>query len=256
LLILAFALIHGRKYFQAGKDLYRGEQLVEKKQYQQALPYLKATMKLAPNSDKGALLAAKAALLSGDVDTAAQVLEGHNNGHFENADKPEFQEVNRLWTNATSAMEKLQKATKLEEQDGSEVEAARLAHEAAAIYPQFPQMNILLDQFDGGVAFSKKDYDTYLALADKDWSSLPISRNAAMLSSALACKYAATGDPAYRQHSEEMLAKAKELAKDDKASLDRLTEFHERNNYRLESRQIISRSEFDKIFRNAKNTPK
>jgi len=64
LLLLAFALLHGRKYFQAGKDLYRGEQLVEKGRFQEALPYLKATMKLAPNSDKGALLTAKAALLS------------------------------------------------------------------------------------------------------------------------------------------------------------------------------------------------
>jgi len=39
LLLLVFALAHGRKYFEAGKNLYRGEQLVEKGQYAQALPF-------------------------------------------------------------------------------------------------------------------------------------------------------------------------------------------------------------------------
>jgi hypothetical protein len=254
LLLLAFALIHGRKYFQAGKDLYRGEQLIEKGHYNDALPYLKATMKLAPNSDKGALLTAKAALLGGDVLTAAQVLEGHNNGRFENSDKPEFQEVKRLWDNANAAMEKLQMAAKLEEQDGKEVEAAKLAHEAAAIYPRFQHLDILLDQYDEGVAFAKKDYDIFLALAEKDWNLLPASGSAAMISSALACKYAVTGDATYRQRSEEMLAKAKELAKDDKVSLDRLAEFEKRNTYRLETRQIITKSEYDQKFRNPKNS--
>jgi len=256
LLLLAFALLHGRKYFQAGRDLYRGEQLVEKGRYQEALPYLKATMKLAPNSDKGALLTAKAALLSGDVLTAAQVLESHDNGRFENADKPEFQEVKRLWTNANAAFDKLEKAGKLEAQDGNEVEAAKLVHEAVAIYPQIPQANILLDEYDEGVAFAKKDYDTFLALAERDWNLLRASRTAAMISSALACKYAVSGEATYRQRSEEMLAKAKELAHGDKESLNRLAEFEERNRYRLESRQILSKTQYDQKFRSTKNTGK
>jgi tetratricopeptide (TPR) repeat protein len=253
LLLLAFALLHGRKYFAAGKDLYRGEQLVEKGRYQEALPYLKATMKLAPNSDKGALLTAKAALLSGDVVTAAQVLESHDNGRFENADKPDFQEVKRLWNNANTAFEKLDKATKLEAQDGNEVEAAKLVHEAVAVYPQLPYANLVLDQYDEGVAFAKKDYDTFLALAERDWKLMPGSQTAAMISSALACKYAASGDTAFRQRSEEMLAKAKELAKGDKKILDGLAEFEERNRFRLETRQIISKSEYDRKFRSTKN---
>jgi hypothetical protein len=254
--LLAFALIHGRKYFQAGRDLYRGEQLVEKGDYKGALPYLKATMKLAPNSDKGALLAARAALLSGDVQTAAQVLEGHNNGRFENSDKPEFLEVKRLWSNANTAFEKLDQASKLEAQDGNEVAAAKLVHEAVAAYPQLPYANLLLDEYDEGVAFAEKDYDTFLALAERDWKSLPDSRTAAMISSALACKYAASGDATFRQRSEEMLAKAKELAKGDKKILDGLAEFEERNRYRLETRQIITKSEFDQKFRGVKNTSK
>ena len=73
-----------------------------------------------------------------------------------------------------------------------------------------------------------------------------------MISSALACKYAASGDTTFRQRSEEMLAKAKELTKGDKKILDGLAEFEERNHYRLETRQIISKSEYDQKFRGAK----
>src|SRR5215469_12721397 len=103
LLLLVFGLYHGRGYFQAGKQLYRGEQLVETGQYQKALPYLNEVIKIAPDSDKAALLTAKAGLLSGDVQAAALALEGHNKGFFEHTNKPEFQEVNRLWKGANTA---------------------------------------------------------------------------------------------------------------------------------------------------------
>jgi Tetratricopeptide repeat len=256
LMLLFFALLHGSKYFQAGKDLYRGEQLVEKGQYQRALPYLKATLKIAPNSDKAALLTAKAALLTGDVQSAAQALENHDNGNFEDSGKPEFREVNTLWKNANGALEKLQKAADLEQQDGHEAEAAKLVVEAAQTYPQLPQMNLILDQSEEAVAFAKKDYATYLALAEKDWNLTPGSSTAAMLSSALACEYALKGDPRIRARSEEMLAKAKELAGGDKEILDHLAEFQARNLYRLESRQIISKSEYDRKFRTPKTSVK
>lgn len=256
LLLLVFALIHGRKYFEAGKDLYRGERLVEQGKYSEALPYLKRTVKLAPNSDKAVLLTAKAAILSGDLQTASRAIDGHNNGYFEDANKPEFQEVKNLWTNATTAVSKLEQAYKLEQQEGHEVEAAKLVHEAAALYPQLPNMNIAVDQYDGGVAFTQKNYDAFLALAQKDWDAFPSEGTAATLSSALACKYAQTGDAVYRQRSEEMLAKAKELAHGDKESLDRLAEFEPRNRYRLETRQIITKAEYDKKFRSGANATK
>jgi tetratricopeptide (TPR) repeat protein len=252
LLLLVFALFHGRKFFQAGKDLYRGEQLVELGRYAEALPYLKGALKIAPNSDKGALLTAKAALLSGDPQTAAQALQGHEGGRFEKGDTAEFQEVNNLWKRATSALDDLEKAAKLEEQDGNEVEAAKLAHHAAALYPQLQYIDIVVDQYDEGVAFVNNDYDTYLNLAEKDWKLMPSSNTASMLSSALACKYAISGDAALRQRSEEMLAKSKELAKGKKQILDKLAEFEERNRYRLETRQLINKSEYDRKFRSGK----
>jgi len=256
LLLLVFALVHGRKYFEAGKDLYRGERLVEQGQYREALLYLKRTVKLAPKSDKAVLLAAKAAILSGDLQTASQALEGHNNGYFEDADQPEVREVSSLWDNATAAVSKLEQAEKLEEQDGHEVEAARLAHDAAAMYPQLPGLTILVHQYDEGVAFSHKDYDAFLAIAQRDWDSLSSAHTAANLSSALACKYAVTGERVYRQRSEEMLAKARQLAEGDKESLSDLAEYEPRIRYRLETRQIITKTEYDKKFRSGANAAK
>lgn len=256
LLMLVFALFHGRKFFQAGKDLYRGEQLVEMGKYEQALPYLKAVVRIAPNSDKGALLTAKAAILSGDPGTAANALNGHEGGRFEKGDSPEFQEVNSLWKRVNSALDNLEKASKLEEQDGQEEEAAKLAHGAAALYPQLRHMDILVDRYDAGVAFARKDYDAFLALAQKDWEVMPASVTAGMLASALACKYAVTGDAAFRQRSEEMLAKAKQMSADDKEALAALAEFEERNHYRLDSRQIITKSEYDRKFHNGKTAAK
>ncbi|HTP69878.1 MAG TPA: hypothetical protein VMJ35_13305 [Dongiaceae bacterium] len=252
LLLLVFALAHGRKYFEAGKNLYRGEQLVEKGKYAEALPYLKNTLKIAPDSDKGALLTAKAALLSGDVYTAHLVLTGHEGGHFQNGDSPEFREVNALWQRATSALDEIDKAQKLEAEDGKEEEAAKMVHHAATVYPEMQYLNLLVNRFDAGVDFANKNYDGFLARAEKDWNALPAAATAAMLASALACKFAVTGDLAFRRRSEDMLAKAKELAKDDKQSLDNLAEFEPRIHYRLDSRRIITKSEYDKEFRSGK----
>jgi hypothetical protein len=249
LLLLVVALAHGAKYFAAGKSLYTGERLVMERKYAEALPQLQKTLKVAPGSDKAALLAAKAALLSGRPDIAGEVLQGHNNGYFEDADKPEFKEVNDLWNRANAALEDIGKAEKLGSDDGHEVEADQLVHQAAAKYPEFPYMDLLVDRYDSGVAFAKKDYDAFLTIAEKDWAKFPSPSTAAMLSSALDCKFAISGNEQFRQRSEEMLAKANDLAKGDPEEQKSLAEFRDRHKYRLESRQIISKSEYDRRFR-------
>jgi hypothetical protein len=256
LLLLGIALIHGQKYFEAGKNLYRGEQLVERHQYAQALPYLTETLKTAPGSDKGALLAAKAALLSGDVETADKALRGHNDGNFEDGSDSQFLEVKALEDRVGKAFADLQKAKKIAEEPGNDAEVARLIHEAASNYPELPQMPLMVDSADEGVAFVNKDYDRFLQLAEKDWNMLRTSSTAAALSSALACKYASTGDSPYRQKSEDMLAKAKELSADDKDAAAEFQEYAERIRYRLESRQIIDKWEYDKKFRQGKSATK
>ena len=249
LVLLVAALTHGAKYFSAGKSLYIGEHLVEERKYAEALPYLERTLKIAPASDKGVLLAAKAALLSGHPEIADQALHGHNDGYFEDANSPQFQEVNALWNRALKAAKELQQARKLSEQDGRAAEAAQLVHTAAADYPQFPQIDLMVDIYDGGAAFEKRDYETFLSLSERDWAKYPSSTTASGLASALDCKYAITGDPQYRQRSEELMSKAREMAQGDKEILANLDEYTERHKYRLETRQIINKNEYDRRFR-------
>jgi hypothetical protein len=60
-----------------------------------------------------------------------------------------------------------------------------------------------------GVAFEKKDYDRFVALAEQLQARNPANPiAAAQVASALACKYAVTGDENYRQQSFEKLKAA------------------------------------------------
>src|SRR6185369_13287446 len=248
LVLLGVALVHGEKYFRAGRTMYKGERLVEEKRYAEALPYLKETLKIAPRSDKAVLLTAKAALLTGDMQTAGAAFDGHDSGKFENGKDAEFLEVSAIWNRAVDAMKKAQAAGKLAVH---EAEAARMMHEAAAQYPEMPSLRIAADSYDGGVAFEQKDYDTFLAISEKAWKEHADANSASGMASALGCKYAVTGDESFRQRSEEMLQRAFEMAKGDAEELKVLNEFAERNKYRLESRVILTKAEYDKRFRSA-----
>jgi len=256
LLLLVVALAHGRKYFHAGFEMYVGEHLVEKRRYAEALPHLQETLRIAPASDKAALLAAKAALLTGDVGSAGKALQGHNGGYFDDASKPEFQEVNNMWKRAMDALGKAERAQKLEEEDGKEIEAAQLMHEAASMYPEMPALKFAAESYEEGVAFLRKDYDAFLAIAQKQWKEQAMPQTAAALASALACKYAATKDISFRRQSEEMLERARQMAQGNADALKNLDEFAERNRYRLESGLIVSKAEYDRRFRGAKTATK
>jgi hypothetical protein len=256
LVLLAVALVHGRKYFHAGREMYIGQRLVQKRRYAEALPHLKETLRIAPASDKAALLAAKSALLSGDFESADHVIQEHNGGHFEDAQKPEFREVEDLWNRATEALKKANQAAKLEEQEGKEQEAAQLMHAAAAGYPELPSLAFAAEFYDSGAAFARKDYDTFVAITKKQWNEHPSAAMAAALASSLACKFAVTDDATYKQQSEEMLAKAQQMAQGDAEALKNLEEYLPRIRYRLDTRQIITKKEYDRRFRSAEASKK
>ena len=249
LLLLAVALVHGRKYFHAGRTMYIGERLVRQGRYADALPYLQETLQIAPDSDKAVLLAAKAALLSGDIQTAQKALQGHNNGRFEDSSDRDFQEVEGLWKRAIAAFEKADQASKLEQQEGHGEEAARLMHQAAAMYPEAQGLTQAAEYYDEGAAFERKDYDTFLSIAEKQWDEHASSETAGVLSSALACKYAVTGDAPFRRQSEDMLAKSQQLIQGDSTQQQLFQEYAERIRYRLDKRDIISKQEYDRRFR-------
>ncbi len=249
LALLAVALVHGKKYFRAGSDMYKGERLVHERRYAQALPYLQRTVEIAPRSDKAVLLLGKAALLTGNVQIAQKAIQGHNEGHFEDADNEDFREVNALWTRAVSALNKVDQASKLAEQDGRAADAARLMHEAASGYPELPGLAVAAEAFDEGADFERKDYDGLLVIARKQWDQFPGSATASRLASALACKYAVTGDAQFSQQAEAMLDKAHQLAANDAEQEKQYQEYSERIRYRLRSREIISPSEYNRRFR-------
>jgi tetratricopeptide (TPR) repeat protein len=253
LLLLIVALVHGKKYFHAGRAMYIGEHLVEQGKHAEALPYLKETLSIAPGSDKAALLAAKAALLTGDVATADKALHGHDDGHFEDGQSAEFLEVNSLWDRANQALEKADKASELAEKDGNSAEAARLMHEAASSYPELPGLRIAAENLDAGAAFDRGDFDTYLSISENQWKQQAGAGSAIALANALACKYVVTGIIPLRERAMEMIAKSKELAGGDAKTLKSLDDYIPLITYRIESRQIISKQEYNRKFRTGKN---
>jgi len=249
LVLLGVALVHGRTYFHAGRQMYRGERLVDEKRFAEALPYLKEAIQIAPQSDKAVLLTAKAALNVGDLETAGKALQGHAGGNFEDGNDPQFLEVKALWDRAEAAAKKAEKAQELAQHEGHDAEAAQLMHEAVALYPEAPGLAIAAEVYDGGAAYERKDYDSFLAISLKQWKAAPSSETAAIVASAAACKYAVTGDPSFRKQAEEMLHTAEEKAHENAAALKSLDEYAPRIRYRLETRQILSREEYNRRFR-------
>jgi hypothetical protein len=256
LALLVVALIHGKKYFHAGRAMYVGERLVGEGKYSDALPYLKETLTIAPSSDKASLLAAKAALMIGDVLSAQKALEGHDGGHYEDGQDAQFLEVNNLWDRANQALEKADQAGKLAKQDGKAAQAAKLMHEAATLYPQLAGFAFAAESLDAGAAFDRADFDAFLAISEHQWNEQNASETAAQLASALSCKYAVTGIIPFRQRAQEMMEKATQLAQGDKEALESLKEYAPRIQYRLDSRRIITKQQYDQLFRGGKTAAK
>jgi tetratricopeptide (TPR) repeat protein len=254
LVLLVIALVHGRQYFQVGRDMYIGEKLVEQTSYAEAIPHLQLTVKVAPHSNKAVLLLAKAALLNGNPDIAYQAVRGHDNekGFEEDTD---FREVDNLFAHAASALDKAKKASELALQPGKAAEAATLMRQASAEYPQMKVLQDAVIFYDGGVAFEKKDYDLFLKLSQQGFEANPDSTEAAgVVASALACKYAVTGDVSWKQKTEEMLEKARQLSHRTPEDAKAFEEYTERTRYRLTSREIIDKPEYDRRFRSANTT--
>jgi hypothetical protein len=100
------------------------------------------------------------------------------------------------------------------------------------------------------VAFDNKDYDKFIKLALEDKNKHPENySSAAQLSSAYSCKYAVTGDNSYKEKSLSELEKARQLLKTEKEKKS-FEEHKPRILYRIESREIITRQEFQKRFPN------
>ncbi len=253
LVLLVVALVHGRKYFAAGNSLYRGEKLAELHDYERAVPYLKTTVDVAPQSDKGVLLYAIACLRTGKAELAMRAIQNHNGGRFEDSKDHLFIEAHELADRADRAYSKAEEASKLAANSGHDAEAAELMRQASEIYPENPNLTLAFISYDAGAAFEAKDYDRFVSRSEELVKRLPDSPDTlAMLSSALACKYAVTGDAAYKDRAEQLLQQAGKLSEGSPDAVKGFGEYSERIRYRLSSRNIIDKGEYDRRFRGAK----
>jgi hypothetical protein len=110
------------------------------------------------------------------------------------------------------------------------------------------QITDLIVQAEIGVAFDQHDYDGFLA------KSQELARRhagepggTAMVASAYACKYAVTGDPAFKELSLRFLTQSKTEAA---GNAPQLGDYEERIRYRLATREILNRNEHKKRFPN------
>jgi tetratricopeptide (TPR) repeat protein len=243
-LLLGAGLWRGLPYFKAGRHLVQAERAMDRQDYSAAAAHFQEVLKVHPTSQKVALLGAKANLMIGDLAGAQAFLKQRE--QFESDDL--FTEVSNFWKRAMDAYDKADKASKLEE-SGQDEQAAKLMHEASSEYPQSVDLAVSAMHLDAGVAFDRKDYDAFLRISTAELEKEP--NNPAIVagvSSAMACKYAVTGDPAFRKQSEDTLAKAQVLAQrsaEEKSSFD---SYSQRIRYRLATREIIDTKEYNRRF--------
>jgi hypothetical protein len=103
-------------------------------------------------------------------------------------------------------------------------------------------------QAEIGIAFRKKDYDGFLSLAQEMEKLEPNSLTAVCdVASALACKYAVSGNAAFRDQSLQYLNKAKGLAGPREKDF---AEYENRIQHRLATRKVITGKEFKEQFPN------
>ena len=247
LVLLAFALAHGWNYFRLGSQLFRGERLISAKQYDQASVSLNTVVDQAPNCEKCILLLAKAYFLGGNPDAGYKTLMKHNNGYFE--------ERTELSDNVKSIADRVAGALALTETIDKQLrseqpeEALQSLKQARQKYPEWKALNGGEIPISIAIAFKKRQWDQFLSLAEESFREDPTSSEAAaQVASALAAKYAVTGDHSFRQRSEEMLAKAKTLAVTSE-ELTAFTEYSERIQHRLTTREIIDKDEYDRRYR-------
>jgi hypothetical protein len=97
-----------------------------------------------------------------------------------------------------------------------------------------------------GAAFDRKDYDTMVAKSEEWVRRNPMDLRAlAVVASACACKYAASGDESFKAKALEALAVAAAIR-----GVKEFDELRQRIQHRLQTREIITLQEFRRRFPN------
>ena len=107
-------------------------------------------------------------------------------------------------------------------------------------------LDFYLKEAEGSAAFLAKDYDTFLERSRELAKLVPSEPMVvAGLASALACKYAVTGEERFRRESVQTLSRATELAP---AGDENFRKCARRIRHRIETRQIVTRQEYERRF--------
>jgi tetratricopeptide (TPR) repeat protein len=252
LALLAFALVHGKPYFAAGRSLVLAERLMAQKEYPTAIPHLESVLNVAPQSQKAILLSAKAYILTDRFSDARDVL-----GRRSELERGALtDEITALVDRLGRALNMADQAEKLEKEKKYK-EAAETMRKAATLFPESAMLARAATYYEQGEAFERKDYDAFLNLTEQAWQRNPRSpQNTAALASALACKYAVTGDPSFKARSEKLLEESRIELQRSPELREWYDEYSERIRHRLASREIIDKDEFDRRFRQKKDDGK
>jgi hypothetical protein len=128
-------------------------------------------------------------------------------------------------------------------------DSAQLWREAAKLYPEAPGLLNEADYVEGVAAFYAKNYDKALAANEALWRRNPKSSGAiAGVASALACKYAVTGDEEFRRKAEEFISQARAATENRPQAKQEFLSFEERMRHRLQTRLILSPEEYEARF--------
>jgi tetratricopeptide (TPR) repeat protein len=247
-LCLAASGVRSTKYLHAEAALIRGERHLGKKEYAPASAEFAKVLETAPECKKALLLKIKADLLSDNFPDAYAGLERSKGVKFEGE---LIKEVNALLDRVASAMKDLKAAKPLMEQD-KPAEALQFLARARSSFPESRMISVNYLQAKGSEAFDRKDYDTFLSASEEYVRLYPENWVAVgMVGSALAAKYAVTGEESFRKRAEEKVTAAGALCRTDQEK-EWFVEYRERMEHRIKSKEILTKAEYDKRFRGSK----
>lgn len=117
---------------------------------------------------------------------------------------------------------------------------------AKQAFPSEKTLDRVLLSAQAGAAFDARDYELFLEREQQLQRLDPTDAVAeAGVASAFACRYAVSGDPALKAQALAHLERAAGMVKGDP---ERFREYERRIRHRLETREIISRQEYERRF--------
>ena len=245
--LLVFALVHGSAYVSAVRDTYRAEKKLKKGNGSQAVALLSPVVERFPSCERCVLDLALADLAVGDAANASKVTDAH--GNFSDDVNELSAEVQRGFDKVDEASKKLDEIGTLLDADKPQEAQAKL-DEAQKTFPNWNIYPEYQQEIDANKAFLQKDWDGYAAIRKQQLDEYP--KNAFVMAgytSALAAKYAATGDESLKQAALHELEETKVTANGNKKAEEMYSEFSPRIEHRLRTRLIIDKAEYDGRFR-------